>query len=51
MSFEVDHKKSKFKYPELAAVPSNWAASHRRCNRAKSDREYAPIIKRSGVLK
>jgi 5-methylcytosine-specific restriction endonuclease McrA len=51
MSFELDHKKSKFVYPELAFEPSNWAPAHRTCNRAKSDREYAPIIKRSGSLK
>ncbi|WP_442927870.1 HNH endonuclease [Microbacterium sp. MMO-113] len=28
----------------------NKAASHSRCNRAKSDKDYAPIIRRSGAL-
>lgn len=51
MSFELDHLKSKFRFPELAFDPSNMASSHRKCNRAKSDREYAPIIRRSGALK
>ena len=30
---------------------SNKRAAHRSCNRAKSDRDYAPIIKRSGSLR
>lgn len=51
MSFEVDHKISKFRSPDLAGDPSNWASSHRKCNRSKSDREFAPVIRRSGVLK
>jgi len=51
MSFELDHLKSKFLNPELAFDPRNHAASHRKCNRAKSDSEYAPIIRRSGALK
>lgn len=51
MSFEVDHKKSIHRYPELAYDPSNGQASHRRCNRAKSNKEFAPIIRRSGSLK
>ena len=29
----------------------NKQAAHRHCNRAKSDREYAPIIKRSGTIR
>lgn len=49
-SFELDHKKAKDTHPELAFEPSNWAASHRQCNRAKSNKEFAPVIRRSGVL-
>jgi 5-methylcytosine-specific restriction endonuclease McrA len=51
MSFELDHKKPKELFPELAFEPTNWAASHRKCNRAKSNREFAPIIRRSGALR
>jgi 5-methylcytosine-specific restriction endonuclease McrA len=52
MSFELDHIKSKYIYPELAFDPKNMASSHRKCNRAKSDKEYAKqIIRRSGALK
>ena len=51
MSFEVDHKVPMAVDPSLAAVPSNWAASHRRCNRAKGDKQFAPIVRRSGALK
>ena len=51
MSFEVDHKVPMDVAPELAAVPSNWGASHRRCNRAKSNKPHADIIRRSGALK
>lgn len=29
---------------------TNKAAAHRACNRAKSNRPYAPIVKRSGSL-
>lgn len=50
LSFELDHKKPRDTHPELAFEPSNWAASHRQCNRAKSNKEFAPIIKRSGTL-
>jgi 5-methylcytosine-specific restriction endonuclease McrA len=50
MSFELDHLKSKDRYPELAFDPRNHKPSHRQCNRAKSNSEYAPIIKRSGAL-
>ena len=31
-------------------TPDNTAAAHRACNRAKSDKPYAPIVKRSGSL-
>lgn len=51
MSFELDHKISMAVDPSLASVPSNWAASHRKCNRAKSDKPHADIIRRSGALK
>lgn len=50
-SFEVDHKIPRDKAPELSTARSNWAPAHRRCNRAKSNKEFAPIIKRSGSLK
>ena len=49
-SFELDHKLAKETHPELAFDPNNWAASHRQCNRAKSNKAFAPIIKRSGTL-
>jgi len=29
---------------------ANKAAAHRRCNRSKSDKAFAPIVKRSGSL-
>lgn len=50
MSFELDHKKPKDAFPELAFEPTNWAASHRGCNRTKSNKEFAPIIKTSGSI-
>lgn len=30
--------------------PSNLRPAHGRCNRAKSDKDYAPIVRRSGAL-
>lgn len=51
MSFEVDHIKPIDRFPELANDPNNKAATHRACNRAKSNKEFAPIIRRSGSLK
>ena len=48
-SFVVDHRTA------LAQggtdTLENKAASHNECNRNKSDREYADIIKRSGSIK
>ena len=34
-AYEPDHLRDVFKYPELALLPENVAASHRRCNRAR----------------
>lgn len=52
MSFEVDHIVPVSVNPSLEAVPSNWAASHRRCNKQKDARPFAPtIVRRSGALK
>lgn len=50
MAYELDHVKPVDKFPELAFTPSNWRPSHRQCNRAKWNNEFAPIIKRSGAL-
>lgn len=50
-SFELDHIKPIDRFPDLAFVRSNWAPAHRKCNRAKSNSNYAPIIRRSGALK
>lgn len=30
---------------------ANKGPAHRSCNRAKSDKDYAPIVRRSGALK
>lgn len=49
-SFELDHAKPKDRYPELAFEASNHRASHRACNRSKSNKDHADIIKRSGAL-
>ena len=32
--WELDHIRDRDTYPELTWEPSNWAAAHRRCNRA-----------------
>jgi 5-methylcytosine-specific restriction endonuclease McrA len=48
MAYVVDHI-----IPRNRGGPdtiANKAAAHRSCNRAKSDREYAPIVRRSGTL-
>lgn len=34
-SYEPDHLRSVDRFPELALLPENVAASHRRCNRAR----------------
>lgn len=47
-SFVVDHI-----VPRARGGPDNLAnkaAAHRDCNRAKSDRDHAPIVRRSGSL-
>ena len=47
-SYELDHKIPLNRGGEHTLT--NAAASHRRCNRAKSDRPHAPIVRRSGSL-
>jgi 5-methylcytosine-specific restriction endonuclease McrA len=51
MSFVVDHIKPVDRYPELANDPNNKQAAHSECNRSKSNKEYANIVKRSGSLR
>lgn len=46
--FELDHKVPLSKGGTHTL--DNAAASHRRCNRAKSDKPHAPIVRRSGSL-
>ena len=42
--FQLDHIKSRKKFPELEFVPTNWAPSHARCNKHKQDGDAAPGI-------
>lgn len=42
--FTVEHIHSRSQYPELIAEPSNWAAAHSRCNKAKGNRTNRPDI-------
>lgn len=42
--FQRDHIKSVDEHPELAEVPSNWAASHADCNRRKSNGQARPPL-------
>ena len=51
MSFVVDHIKPVDKFPELAHDPTNQQAAHQLCNGRKSNKEFAPIIRRSGTLR
>lgn len=47
-SFELDHKQPLSRGGKHTL--DNVQAAHRRCNRAKSARPHAPIVRRSGSL-
>lgn len=48
MAFVVDHVKALNRGG--ADTLANKQAAHRACNRLKSDKDYAPIVRRSGTL-
>lgn len=37
--FQLDHVKSRKRFPHLEHEPSNWAPSHASCNKRKSDND------------
>ena len=37
--FQLDHIKSRKRFPHLEFVPSNWAPAHASCNKRKSDND------------
>jgi 5-methylcytosine-specific restriction endonuclease McrA len=42
--FQLDHIKSRKKFPELEHDPTNWAPAHARCNKHKQEGDAAPGI-------
>jgi len=40
--FQLDHIKSRDKFPDLEFDPANWAPAHASCNKRKSNGEAAP---------
>lgn len=46
----VDHVLPVVRRPDLAYDLSNLRPAHLVCNKRKSDKDYAPIIRRSGSL-
>lgn len=42
MAFTLEHLKPRSTHPELMYDPSNWAAAHATCNKARGNRALQP---------
>lgn len=42
--FQLDHIKSRKRFPHLEFVPANWAPAHASCNKRKSDGDAGGLL-------